>query len=158
MCPHTTLYVSAYSQGDSESPHSARRQRREAGISRSYAYMRLYMCPHTAICVLILLCILPGDSVVSSDRTTTCSYICVLILLYMCPHTAISSGFTLLYMCPRPAIYVSSYYYKSVPILLCPYSHATVYVSSYYYYIRVLILQISRDRLIVRNALPLVCA
>ncbi len=62
---------------------------------------------------------------------------CVLILLYMCPHTAmyVSSYYyvcvvillymsLLVYFCPHTNLCVSSYYY------ICP--HTTIYVSSYY--------------------------
>ena len=51
--------------------------------------------------------------------------ICVLILVYMCPHTVMICVVILLCMCPHTDMYVSSYYYIRVFILL--------YISSYYY-------------------------
>ncbi len=92
------------------------------------------MCPHTAICVLILLYMCPHTAIYVSSYC----YICVLILLYvssycyMCPHTiytlssrdqigtaALTCFFllSLLSMCPRT---------------MCP--HAAIYVSSYSLY------------------------
>ena len=35
-------------------------------------------------------------------------------------------------MCPHPTIYVSSYYYKRVFLILYIFSHTTIYVPSYY--------------------------
>jgi hypothetical protein len=57
------------------------------------------MCPHTAVCVLILLYSCPHTAVFVSSYCC----ICFLILLYMCSH---------------PAIYVSSYCCTCVLILL----------------------------------------
>ena len=108
--------------------------------------MYYYMCPHTTIypdyyiCVLILrwthsaVCVSPYCYI----RILLQTSICVLILYvssyyYMCV-------LILLYMCPNTTIYVSSYYYIRVPILInmCP--HTTIYVSSCYYISSVLIL------------------
>jgi hypothetical protein len=86
----------------------------------------LHMCPHTAICVLILVC--------------TCVLIllrrkCVTLLLgtglYMCPLTAVCV-LILLYMCPHTAIYVSSYCYICVLILpyMCRHTDQAKYVAS----------------------------
>jgi hypothetical protein len=67
-----------------------------------------YMCPHTAICVLILLYVSSYYYVSSYHYMCLHTTICVLILLYvssyycMCPHTTI---------CVLILLYVSSYYY-----------------------------------------------
>jgi hypothetical protein len=69
----------------------------------SYYYVRvlilLCMCPHTILCVLILLYVL------------SYYYICVLILLYLCPHTPICV--LICYICVLIMLcvcqYVSSY-------------------------------------------------
>jgi hypothetical protein len=82
-----------------------------------------YLCPHTTICVLILL------SVSSYYYMCPHTSICVLILLsvsayyYLCPHTSI---------CVRILLSVSSYYY------LWP--HTTMSMSDIYYTICVLML------------------
>jgi hypothetical protein len=54
----------------------------------------VYVCPHTDVCVLILLYVCAHTTIY------VCSYccICVLILLYVCPH---------------PSIYVSSSFYRT---------------------------------------------
>jgi hypothetical protein len=62
MCPHTAIYVSSF----------------------------CYMCPHTAVCVLILLYV---------------SSYC-----YMCPHTAIYVS-SYCYMCPHTALFLASSYW-----------------------------------------------
>jgi hypothetical protein len=102
MCPHATVYVSSY--------------------YCICVLILLYMCPHATVYVSSYYCI------------------CVLILLYMCPHallTLVSSVLKnivgllqefdavhvpievrSLYMCPYTTIYVSSYYYICVLILL----------------------------------------
>ncbi len=67
-----------------------------------------YVCPHTTICVLMLLYVCPRTTVYVSSYY----YICVPIPLYMCPHTT---------------IYVSSCYYMCVLELLSMCPHTTVY-------------------------------
>jgi hypothetical protein len=88
----------------------------------------LCMCPHTTICVLILLYV-----------SSYCCYICVLNY-YMCPHTAAIYVSSYYYMCPHTAaIYVSSYYYINLTmcalilLYICP--DNTIYVSSDYFYV-----------------------
>ncbi len=57
MCPHTTIYVSAYCRGD------------DATLRLDYCYIcvliRLYVCPHTYVytCVLILQCMCPHTTI-----------------------------------------------------------------------------------------------
>ena len=53
--------------------------------------LKLYTCPHPAICVLILLYMCPHPAIYVSSSC----YICPLILLCMCPHTAIKLVFEL---------------------------------------------------------------
>jgi hypothetical protein len=89
MRPHTPTHVSSY--------------------YCTCVLILLYMCPHTAIYLLVY---------VSSH-----SYTCVFILLYMCPHTAIYVS-SYCYICVLIMLYVSSHYYTGVFILL--------YVSSYH--------------------------
>ena len=115
------------------------------------------MCPHTTICVPILLCMCPRTTIHVSSSCNICVHcMCVPILLYMCPHTTIyvssycnicvlilqymrplyvSSGLCsqsrgILSLCPHTTIYVSSYYYICVLMLqyMCP--RTTIYVSS----------------------------
>ena len=86
MCPHTTIYVSAYY------------------CARILLYMRSHSAVYLAsaysyICALILLC------------TSAYCYICVLILLYMCPHTAIFVSSrcyigVLILLCVRILLYI----------------------------------------------------
>jgi hypothetical protein len=75
-------------------------------------YMSQYMCPHTTVCVRILLYVCPHTTIYVSScyyvcpHATLCAlillhvssypYICVLILLNMCPHTTdyICNGFS----------------------------------------------------------------
>jgi hypothetical protein len=83
-----------------------------------------YMRPHAAICVLILR--------TSSQLSEACRYLLPLLsACCMCPHTTIYVSsycyicvLILLYMCPHTAIYVSSYFYICVLILLymCPHT------------------------------------
>ncbi len=120
--------------------------------------LTIYLSSYYYICVLILLYV------------SSYYYVCVLILLNMCPHTPVFKGgrwvgesrgemerkfnrssyshirvsiyvssycyicvLILLCMCPHTAICVSSYYYTFVLILLCMCPHTTIYVSAYYY-------------------------
>jgi hypothetical protein len=70
MCPHTTIYLSAYCYYVCVliSLYMC------VLILRYMCPHAAYTCPHTTICVLILLCV--------------CLCMCVLILRYMCPHAA----------------------------------------------------------------------
>jgi hypothetical protein len=107
--PHTTIYVSSYSQGDSESPHSY----------YICVLILLYMCPHTTICVLILLYMCPHTlRAIVNHRIHTIyvfSYncICVLILLCMCPHTTISVS-SYYYMCPHILLYMCPHTLRAI--------------------------------------------
>ena len=103
-----------------------------------FVLILLYMCPHTAICVLILLTLLTYRTSPPTPPPS-CRYISsVLILLYMCV-----SSYSYVCVCPHTTIYVcvliprymcvSSYYYICVLILLHMWPHTTTYVSSYYY-------------------------
>jgi hypothetical protein len=120
----------------------------------------LCKCPHTTVCVRILLyvsayyCMCPHATVyVSAYLLYICPHaalyvssycsICVHIMLYMCPHTTVYVS-AYCYMCRHTTVYVSSYYYTCVRILLymCPHStvcvrillymcpHTALYVSS----------------------------
>ena len=100
------------------------------------------MCPHTAVCVHVLLYVCPHILYVSAY-----CYICVHVLLYVC---ALNSSFfvnsvrlyryltvacsataicvrILLYMCLHTAIYVSTYYFIRVLIILYVCPHATLH-------------------------------
>ncbi len=73
------------------------------------------MCPHTSICVRMLL---------------YCVFMllyCVLMLVYKCPHAAICV-LMLLYVCPHAALYVSSCCYIRVLMLLYMCPHAAIYM------------------------------
>jgi hypothetical protein len=111
MCPHTAVYlpcpqVIQHSQSfqslTSTSSHSLGSQQSSESIGYSqgddvddetlrmllqalYLSAYYYICPHTATCVLILLCMCPHT------------------LLFMCPHTAVSVRI-LLYMFPHAGI------------------------------------------------------
>ena len=125
------------------------------------------MCPHTAVCVLILVVrTYTGDSgyVSSYSYYYTCDLIllCVLILLYMCvghiqatpdicPHTT-THVFSYCYVCRQlrhTAICVSSYCYTCVLILL--------HVSSSYYMCVLILLYVSSYYHICVLILPYVC-
>jgi hypothetical protein len=84
-----------------------------------------YLCPHTTICVRILLYMCPHNTMYVSSYYYMCVLIllcvrillCVLILLYMCPHTTTcvltlpynyTRVLTLLYMRPHTSMYASS--------------------------------------------------
>jgi hypothetical protein len=132
MCPHTTMYVSAYHYSYVSScyyvcvriPLCVRIPIVYYYVS-SYYYVcvriplyicvliLLHMCPHTTICVLILLCMCP----------CVVLQMCVLILLYMFPHTTIGV-LTQQYVCSHTTKSVCSFHY------VCPH---TMCVSSYYY-------------------------
>jgi hypothetical protein len=123
MCPHTTLYVSAYyyicvrillyvpsCYVSLDYYICVLMLLRMCPHTTIYASAYYYMCPHTAMCPhtnihvssYILLCM----SIYVSAYYNVCvliSYVCVLILLHMCPHTT---------------IYMSSYCYMCVLILL----------------------------------------
>ncbi len=74
-----------------------------------------YICPHTTMCVLILLHVFPYTPICVRILLCVSSYycyICVLILLYICPHTT---------------IYVSSYY---ICVLVLLYVFAYCNISS----------------------------
>ncbi len=99
MCPHTSVYVS------------------------SYYYVYSYYC----LCVLILLsmCTTLSSLHYMCPHTT----VCVLILLYMCPHTTTCVRILLLYMCPHSTM-CPQYYYVCVLILYIR-PHTTTYLSSH---------------------------
>ena len=97
------------------------------------------MCPHTAICVRILLHMCPH----TATHVSSYCYICVLILIYMCPRTTTyvvlqareaPSPHTTAYMSSSiyssMRTYMSSYCYICVLILLYMCPHTTTYVSS----------------------------
>ncbi len=75
-----------------------------------------YVCPHTAVCILMLLYV-----------SSYCC-VCVLILLCMRPHTAVC-----VLMCPHTTICVFSYYYIGVLILIymCPHTATCVLILLY---------------------------
>jgi hypothetical protein len=117
MCPRTTMYASSYYY---------------------ICVLRLlYMCPDNAICVLILLLYTcphtttccPNTGTLSSPAPPRASHqrSYPLPLLYHHSHICL-----LLYVCTHTTIYVSSYSYICVLILLymCPHS-ICIYVSSY---------------------------
>jgi hypothetical protein len=164
MCPHTTIYVSAYYYicvrilllcVDRQGRTLGSRQTRFSALYVS-AYCVLILCPHTTIyvssyyciCVLILLCVLVGEtnSWISSSQVL-CYYVsayCVLILLQLC----CSSVAAALFMCPHTA---SSYCYVCVRILLhmCP--HTAVYVSSHCYICVLILLYICPHTTMIRS-------
>jgi hypothetical protein len=91
MCPHTPAYVSV---------------------------LLLRMCPHTTICVLILLSMCPHTPIYVSSR----SYLCV--LTSMCTHTIHVSSY---YMCLILLQYVSSHY-GMCPHTTCPLTTTCVFI------------------------------
>jgi hypothetical protein len=96
----------------------------ETGSVHSMFLVLLYVCSHTAGCVLILLVyVLILLHMCSHTAVSVCSYyyICVLILLYVSSYCYVFSYccicvLILLHMCPHTAIYVSSYCYICVLI------------------------------------------
>jgi hypothetical protein len=79
LCPHTTVYVSSYStRSDAQLQYATM-------CPHTTTYLSSYndMCPHAAICFLILLHMRPHSTI----YVTLHYYICVLILLSVCPHT-----------------------------------------------------------------------
>ena len=110
MCPHTTTYVCVlillyiyvlilFVLIAPCVPVSltAIASSKAAALRAYHGARRMYICPHTAMCVLMLLSVCVGD-IGARSRSQ----------LYMCPHTT---------------TYVSSYYYRCVLILLqymCP--------------------------------------
>jgi hypothetical protein len=136
-------------------------------------YISLYMCPHTTIylssyyyiSVLILL------YMTAKSPSTKHAFQVKVLCMYMCAHTAIYlssyyniswwpsaiylpsycyiSVLILLYICPHTAIYLSSYCYMSSPRQGTLSSQGTIYKLIYvssYYYISVLILLSIYDR------------
>ena len=97
MCPHTSIYLAIYvSAYYYNSIYSASAAGSSAPLlSKGFWWLcTVYMCPHTTICVLMLLFV------------SSYYYICVLIRLHMCPHTTIYVS-SYYYMCPN-TIYVSN--------------------------------------------------
>jgi hypothetical protein len=116
MCPHTTIYVSAY-------------------YYICVLHTTTYVSSYYYICVLILLhvssyyytCVVIPLHVSSFDYMRRHTTACVLILLHAQPPVSYTTTcvLILLHMCPHTTTYVSSFYYT------CP--HSTAYVSSFYY-------------------------
>ena len=156
MCPHTTKYVSSYIllyvyTYDAHILLQGTKKYSACTPSKRGAYyisvlILLYMCPHTNsyvssyfsmcpyttmcvhttklvssyyyVCVLILLCV------------SSYYYICVVILLYIMSCTSWYYLYHFIQICPHTYIYVSSYYYMHVFVLILPYMcpHTTVYI------------------------------
>jgi hypothetical protein len=143
MCPHTTTYVRAQLAVYDETidPHTA-----------------IYVSSYCYICVLILLymssyCYVCAQLAVYDETIEVANILKEMLMdiktrrdvidrfgiqLYICPHTTIYvssycyiSVRMLLYMCPHTAIYLSACYYICVLTLLyvCPLTN--MYVSSY---------------------------
>jgi hypothetical protein len=92
------------------------------------------MCPHTTICVLILLYL--SSCYCMCPHTTICVlillYVFVLILLYVCSHTTISM-FSYYYMCPHATTCVHILHISvRIRVHTCPRASARTYVSSSY--------------------------
>ena len=92
--------------------------------------IRLYVCPHAAVCVLILMQSCPIAQQVpirlymcphAAVCVSSCCNMCVLMLLYVCPLDAIYVS-SRCCMCPHTATYVSSCCY------ICP--HTVIYASA----------------------------
>ena len=75
------------------------------------------MCPHTTICVLILLYMCPHSTIFVLILLRMCPHttIRVLILLYMCPHSTICA-LILQHMCPHNTICVL------ILLYICPHT------------------------------------
>ena len=129
------------------------RQRQRSQARQACCYIcvltLLYVCPHTTICVFILL---QHTAIhVSSHYCVSAYYsMCGLTLLYMCPHTRTAAGAEptyvrillcmgppILYMCPHTTIHVSSYERGSTgakPTPAVSKCHVYLCCSSFFYY------------------------
>ena len=122
ICVLILLYVSACYCNSNGGAHEL-----DAAVLRP-----LYMCPHIAICVPILVQL--EQALMNSMRLYCGPYICVLILLYTCRRTAIYVS-SCCYICVSLYCYagVSSYCYICIHTLLYTCCRTTIYVSSYCY-------------------------
>ena len=126
MCPHTTVYVSAYCyicvlilcmihvSSGAEATRASRLRRPRSLI---------YTCPHTTICVLILTLIL---LYVCRSPLYTCPH--TTLYTHMCPHTLTHTDTHTTTCVLVAAVYVSSSY--SLHSYVSSYSHS--YTCAYY--------------------------